>query len=224
MYYIVTRHQLSDSESDSGSSDSSDEDDGDDAEVDERTKGPSLVTIEDFDSKKLSIVKCEKGSFQVAYDNNTCFFIRSGTFTGEIQTFTQKYCNSILVKKGELLEQVRAKVEKLLGKKSSVNFYGKNESPCGSFFPDCVLNSEKEKCLHVYDNKEEKLIPINQLDKRIGSFTVMLKSGRLTEKKHKEYNWKLTVVEAEIAPIPKQYENWFRKVSQVAQPKCVFFK
>ena len=197
-------------ESDSDESDASD-DDSDNEEM--QPKGAHIFNVDNFDKKKLSVQKCDSG-YTVAYDGDTRIYIKSGVYMGDIVTYESKYSHSILVKKGEVLELVRSSVEKLLGKNRSLKFYGKNEASCASFFPETVLNMERKKCISILENETPVLMPITQLSEKNGCFTVVLRPGKISKTKGKEYTWKMSIVEAELKPIPKDYDGYFRKLNE----------
>ena len=148
-------------------------------------------------------------------------YIKSGEFVGDLVVYDSKYSKSILIKKGELIEAVKSAVQKVMGTKYKVSLYCKNEAACSGFFLGTVRNSEKQKCINVLQNGEAVLMPIEKLDKQMGSLTAILRSGKLVKhKKQHTLYWKLTICELQIEPIPKEYEAYFKVAKK---PKISFF-
>ena len=191
-----------------------------DSEDEPASTGSTLKELPEFDKEKLSVCKVGTDSYNILYNNDSELYLMSGQYLGNIQTFDSKFCSSILVKKGELLESVREQAEKKLGNKIKLSFFGKNDSSCASFFPQASRNLENEKCLNIQNCGVPELIPIDELKDKCGLFTVMLKSGKITKKQKREFTWKMTIVEGKIEPIPKDADGYFRKLEK---PKISFF-
>ncbi|XP_067943766.1 uncharacterized protein [Watersipora subatra] len=200
------------------SSESSDESTEDEGE--ELSKGAFIENKLHFLASELTICQIDANNFTISYKNDTRVFIKSGEYTGRLQTFPSKYSHSILIKKGEVLEHIRNCIEKLLGKNKKLKFFGKTESTCMSVFPITVENSDKAKCLNVSDNGVPKLIPLADLDQKTGIFEVVLQSGKIVKKSKHEYEWKVYIVEARLKDLPAGSEGYFR-VCNV--PKIRFF-
>lgn len=185
----------------------------------EELQGTCILSPEDFNPKKLELIKSADDCFTLSYNNDTRFYLKSGEFMGEIILYNSKFSKSVLLKKGDLLENVKTKIESLLGKKCKVTFYAKNDSACASFFAETVKNEHKQKCLHVLENKIPKLLPLEDLEEKSGCITAILKSGKIIKQKKYEYAWKLVIVEMEINPLPKGFEGYFKVVKK---PKISF--
>lgn len=185
-------------------------------------KGVYLKDIKDFNSKYLQVHITENGSYILSYKGDTRIAIKSGVFMGEIATYDSKYSSSILVKRGELLDQIREKVESLLGKNKSLNFYSKKDSACTAFFAENLSNMQKERCLNICHNGEAKLMTLSELGSmnKPVCWTVVLKSGKIVCKEGSKFNWKLQIVEGHISDIPKDFEGWL-KTCEV--PKLRYF-
>lgn len=147
--------------------------------------------------------------------------MRSGEYVGKIATFEHKFSHCILIKKGELLETVRAAAEKMLGKNHRLNFFGRNDSACTAFYSDTVMNEKKQKCVNVMNHGVGELVEVARLSEMKGCFSVILKAGKIVKKHGKDYTWKLTITECNLDPIPKNYEPNFGKI--VSKPEFMFF-
>ena len=128
-------------------SDDSDRSDDDSDVEDMQPKGVTLFDVNHFDKRKLSIQKCDSGSYTVAYNGDSRIYIKSGVCVGNMTTYETEFSYSIFVKKKEVLELIRSNVETLLGKNRSLKFYKKNEASCATFFQETVLNMERKNVL-----------------------------------------------------------------------------
>ena len=202
-------------------SSSSDDSEGEEEERAQDAKGAYIAEKSNFDLSKLSLLKCDEDTYTLTYNNDSRFFLKSGQYMGDIITYEAKFSSSILTKKGDVVEAVRVQAEKLLGKKCTLKFYGKNESVCAAFFPEVVRNNDSQRCLNVLEDGTPELIPLSDLSSKSGCFTVILKSGKIVKTKGKEFTWRMTVVEGELKPLPDQYVGYSRKLDAA---RVHFFK
>lgn len=215
---LLCRNYEADVESISSESDQSSSSSEDEGEED--VKGTCLNQLQDFNPSKLELIKSGDDCYTLSYENDTRFYVKSGQFIGDFTLYDSKFSKSILLKKGELLEAVREKIEKMLGKKSKVSFYGKNESSCASFFMETVRNADKKKCLNAMENGTPRLIPVEELDEKTGCLTAVLRSGKIVKRQKHEFNWKLSITEILLDPVPKEYEGYFKVAKK---PRISFF-
>ena len=113
----------------------------------------------------------------------------SGQYTGNIQTFDSKCCSSSLVKEEDLLEAVTSS-RKNVREKFKLHFFGKSDFSCLSFFPQITRNMEGKKCISIQNCGVTKFVPIENVNKKCGVFTVILNSEKILKRKRKSLRGK----------------------------------
>ena len=178
-------------------------------------KGACLCSPEHFKLENLAIVTDGYDKKYLTYTNDKRFYILSGETNG-IHMYPSKLPNgtpNILVKKSKILETILSGVEEKIQK--SVGFYGKPESDYITPFIDVVFNSQREKCVKIVEDEEEKLVSLSELENKQCAFQAILKSGNIKKstQMNKEFVWGLSLVEMVIKPLTKKVEQTYKKPS-----------
>ena len=116
-----------------------------DLEYDVRTieNGAWFTKKEHFDPARLGYMTDKNDKFIITYNHDKRIFIQSGDFVGDIKAYASAFPNSgpcVYIKKGEVVEQVKRGIEKML--KKPIKFYGKNDSELMGCFIDTVKNMD----------------------------------------------------------------------------------
>ena len=186
--------------------------------------GPCLTSYLQFDENLLAVITETKDKKYVIYNNDKRLHLQSEPTIGQIQIYPSKYKNgnpSILVNKGTntLIDKVKNAIA--VKADEPIGFYSKENSEVIYPFLDTVFNSNKEKCVNAVEQGQAKLIPVADLDKKICSFTAILKVGPLKRSKQTdELAWGFTATELIICDVPVDYT--YCKV--LSEPKLKFAK
>ena len=186
------------------------------------------VLFTDFNQIKpelVGVITENKDKRYVVYNYDKRIHFKSEQTIGKVQLYPSKFKNgnpNILVKKGKdgLIDKFAQMVSEKL--KIPIKFYSKDGSEFITPFLETVYNDKNQKCMNVVENDKEMLMPMEELDKKLCSFTAVLKAGLIKPStKSNELVWGFTVVELNISEIPSDYEGYFTVLSA---PKVSFAK
>lgn len=193
--------------SDNDSSSSDDENDNDDVEAES-----AGVIFSDFspplDASKIVIVKSKDNQYEVSYNGDKRIIMQSAKFVGDIQTYEGKFSRSILIRKSDVMNTLKEAVQRQLGKKAVVSFYGNPNSDCFSVFAKTV-KKDGQNAIPVVNRGEEQVIPLTDLE-TLSPVTMdgLLLSQHLVKEKNHQYLWKLNLISLRVDDPPENYMGY----------------
>lgn len=178
--------------------------------------GPCFTEMEQIDGNLIASIR-DSDRIIPTYDNNTVIYLKSGTHYGDIKVYESKFGTHgspcIMVKKGEIVNELRRKVEEKI--KQTVNLFGKSDAEFMGCFIDTVGNCNGERCVVARVNGKPELIPTKDLNSKTGEIFAVLKSKPLKKSDaNPGYVWGFTVCELSIDPLPKDYQGYFKTVNK----------
>ena len=202
--YLIFWFYFCSIEDDDSSSSSEDESSSDDSSSESEDEGIKFCNGAKANPAKLNVVKAND-RYEIVYDGDKRVYVQTGKFCGDIQTYTGKFSPSILIKNSAIMNDLREIIEKKLGKKAKLNFYGKPESDCFSVFTKS-LKCNGKSVINVVNRGREEQIALDSLEEL--SPCIMdgfLISDYITKAKKNHYMWKLSLVSMRTEEAPTDY-------------------
>lgn len=162
-----------------------------------------------IDETLLQLIKEKDGGYGIIYNGKAELVFQSGKYVGDLRSYEGKFSNSLFIKKSNIMKQFKEAIQRKLGGKKTVEFYGKRESECMSVYSQSSLKVDGEMAIPVRNRGKDVTLPLSSIDSLSpGTLEVMLESKGLRRDGAKKYFWKLVCIHAKVEDCPKNFMGY----------------